>query len=253
MYSRFVPLRSLVLTIGIAAASVPESLLAQRASLHGVIRDSSGAPVPEVDVSIPAQRLLVRTNQKGEFGFGQVQPGSVKVSMRRLGFHPRTITLDVTEGRQTLDVVLAEQARLLETMEVSDREQRRRMSIEAFYRRRARGPGLFITREDIEARKGASRLSDILRDHPGIRFERGRAGAVNIRFINSQSQRRDCVPQIWIDGVRVPGMELDDFPINDIEGIEIYDGAATTPMQFSPAGPITSCGTIVLWSRVPGT
>jgi hypothetical protein len=49
-------------------------------------------------------------------------------------------------------------------------------------------------------------------------------------------------------------MELDQIPANDIEGIELYRGASTTPAQFwQGSTQNTFCGTIVVWSRLPGT
>jgi hypothetical protein len=56
---------------------------------------------------------------------------------------------------------------------------------------------------------------------------------------------------MWIDGQRAPGIEIDELPVNDIEGIELYRGASTTPAQFwQGSGP--SCGTVVIWTRTPG-
>jgi hypothetical protein len=54
---------------------------------------------------------------------------------------------------------------------------------------------------------------------------------------------------IWIDGQKVPGLEIDDIPLRDVEGMELYNGPATTPMQFSQAQSARNCGTIVVWSR----
>jgi outer membrane receptor for monomeric catechols len=110
--------------------------------------------------------------------------------------------------------------------------------------------GVYFTRADILARR-ASRPSDMLRSTPGVTFVRTRSGQ-GIRFISSAGQRRECVPMIWVDGQRAPGLELDDLPVNDIEGIELYQGPSTTPMQFSQALSVTTCGTIVVWSRPPG-
>ena len=45
-------------------------------------------------------------------------------------------------------------------------------------------------------------------------------------------------------------MEVDEIPVNDIEGIELYRGPATTPSQFWQ-GNLTECGTVVIWSRMP--
>jgi outer membrane receptor for monomeric catechols len=123
--------------------------------------------------------------------------------------------------------------------------------IEDFYRRRAKGiGGTYFTRADIEARH-AARLSDVLRDAPGVRFVRTRDGA-GVRFDSPANFRQNCLPQYFVDGQRVTNVEVDDFPLRDIEGIELYNGPSSTPMQFSQ-GAVTSCGTVVIWSRVPGT
>jgi hypothetical protein len=46
-------------------------------------------------------------------------------------------------------------------------------------------------------------------------------------------------------------MEIDEIPLNDIEGIELYNGASTTPPEFWQANT-AQCGTIVVWIRLPG-
>lgn len=40
---------------------------------------------------------------------------------------------------------------------------------------------------------------------------------------------------------------------SDIEGVELYNGPFTTPMQFSQYSSSSTCGTIVIWTGVPGT
>ena len=45
--------------------------------------------------------------------------------------------------------------------------------------------------------------------------------------------------------------EVDDFPATDVEAMELYFGPATTPVQFSQ-GAIVACGTVVIWTRIPG-
>jgi hypothetical protein len=173
------------------------------------------------------------------------------VSFRKLGYEPQTLSHTVGgESPDTLRVVLAAKVVTLPGMKISERDMRRMHWIEDFYRRRTRGIGTYITREDIEDRR-ASRISDALRNTPGIHFVRVRGG-IGVRFVSSPIHRRDCVPMIWLDGQRAPEMEVDELPVNEIEGIELYHGPSTTPMQFSQ-GARTTCGTIVVWSRVPGT
>lgn len=219
----------------------------ERAPLHGIVRDSAGAPVHQADVGIVALHKLTRTDESGRFRIDAVPVGTVSVSIRKLGFEPQTIPHTVSpRGFDTLTVVMSVKVAALPGVRISERELRRMLWIEDFYRRRTRGIGTYLTRDEIDARR-ASRVSDALRDTPGIRFVRVRGGT-GVRFMSAPSNRRDCTPMLWLDGQRAPGMEVDDLPVNEIEGIELYHGPSTTPMQFSQ-GAVTTCGTIVVWSR----
>src|SRR5206468_6624266 len=81
---------------------------AQRTTLSGVVRDSSGAPIPEADVSIASAHLLTRTSNSGAFLLSRVEIGQAELSVRRLGYTPRTLQVDLrTSGNDTLVIVLA--------------------------------------------------------------------------------------------------------------------------------------------------
>ena len=60
-----------------------------------------------------------------------------------------------------------------------------------------------------------------------------------------------CQPMIWLDGQRAAGLEIDDLRSGDIQAIEMYRGASTTPPQFATAG-VTQCGAVVVWTRRKG-
>ncbi len=237
-----------------AVACLATPLTAAAQSLAGVVRDSTGAPVPDADVMIASSRALARTDSAGRFVLWKLGAGEMQVSVRRMGYVPRSFDVALhRDAQDTVTIILAMNAAEVPGMVISAQDMRRRLAIEDFYRRRTVGTsGHYVTREEIEARH-ASRLSDALRDIPGIQFVRSNmSGSVFIRFDNASVYRRDCLPQYWIDGQRVPNAQIDDFPARDIEGVEVYSGPAGTPMQFSQ-GALTTCGTIVIWSRVPGT
>jgi hypothetical protein len=114
-----------------------------------------------------------------------------------------------------------------------------------FYARREAGRGAFFTREDIDE-LAPSRLSEIFRRDPGARIIQGRSGGGNtIRL------RGGCQPVFVLDGAVLSGSFVIDemFPINGVEGIEVYHGAAA-PMQYVG---MTSCGVVMLWTRDPST
>lgn len=236
-----------LLVLGVASGAAAQG----HGSLAGVVRDTAGNPIADADVAIVALRQITKTEGDGSFRFRRVGVGLVEVTVRRLGFHPAGVAVEIERSAtESLTVVMMMQPAQLEGVQVQERDLKRLMWIEDFYRRRVRGMGKYVTRDEIEARH-ASRLSDAMRDIPGVLFVRIRGGH-GIRFASSIGNRRECVPQFFVDAVRMAGMEIDDIPPSEVEGIELYHGPSTTPLQFSQ-GSIASCGTVVIWTRAPGS
>jgi len=236
--------------MGLLALAADPVRAQQQGTLRGVVVDSAGAPIKDVDVGIVGHRRLMRTDDSGRFAFANLPVGAVELSVRRLSYEPRRVQLDVTTSLLASSlVVMTANPAFLDAVDVSAATMRRREGIEEFHRRRVRGVGSFIDREQIEARHGGL-ASDVLRNTPGIRFVRTASGR-GVRFPTTSIARRDCPPMLWLDGQKAPGMEIDDVPLQDIEGVELYHGASTTPLQFSQAISSASCGTIVIWTRSP--
>lgn len=240
-----------VCLLGVLAFGARDSH-AQQGRLRGIVTDSAGTPIRDADIGIVALRKLTRTDDQGRFAFNSLRRGDIEVSVRRLGYHPQTAHVLITAGTiDALRVTLLPRAALLSSVEVAVTEERRREGIEDFHRRRIRGIGTYITREQIAARHSGT-TSDVLRTTPGLRVVRLRGGGRGVRFETRSITRRDCMPMIWIDGQKAPGLEVDDITFTDIEGIELYNGPSTTPMQFSQGSSTSTCGTIVIWTRTPG-
>jgi len=47
-------------------------------------------------------------------------------------------------------------------------------------------------------------------------------------------------------------MEVDDLLATDIEAVEVYEAMGSVPFEFAPHGAGISCGTIAIWTRIPG-
>jgi hypothetical protein len=222
--------------------------------LRGVVKDTGNAPISGADVSISTRRVQARTTDDGRFFFTRMYPGVVEVTIRRIGYEPAKARATLLEGRvAVIEVLLLARPAELEKIDVSSRA-RQRTGLEGFHQRREQGLGTYVTREEIEKRN-ATAVSDMLRAVPGIRMIsiRGNSSARGVRFSNSHNsiRSRDCPPMLWIDGQAAPGLEVDDVVLPDIEGIELYNGPSTTPMQFSQQQKDNTCGTIVIWSRPP--
>lgn len=224
---------------------------AQKVTVRGVVNDADGHAIPDADVAVVSARQVTRTDGRGRFALSRIPAGRVEITARRLGYAPGKLELVAEQDVDSIRLTLTIQPALIAAMEVSSNERQKRQWIEDFYRRRAQGLGQYVTRDEILARN-SFRPSDMFRTTPGVQIMKGRG--LRFNYSKSLDPRRDCPPLMWVDGQRALGMELDDLSLPDIEGIELYGGPSTTPMQFS--SNITSaqtCGTIVVWTRPPNS
>lgn len=240
-------LLALLLT-GVAGAQQPAAVIA------GVVRDSGGRPIPSVDVTLLGHARSARSDSAGAFRIA-AHAGPVMLAFRHFGFEPETVATTVlAPAAGSLSVVLRAFAQDLPAMHITESELRAREALQGFYRRKERGGGFFITRAQIENRR-PNVLSDMLRAMPGavLRPVAGGGRAV-LRFARSAMPGHDCPPQYYVDGVMAIGLNIDDLPPQDIEGIEVYEGISELPPQFNDGSAGTSmCGVVVVWTRVPGT
>lgn len=213
----------------------------------GTVKDSVGRPIVEAEVQVGSS--FARTDTLGRYYIAFPRSDSVTVHVRRMGFERMTFTVTAAYiAANSVEIRMRAAAQTLAPVQVAERELRSRTAMEGFDFRRARGNGIFLTRQQIEAR-GTQQLTTILRAERGVEIVRGRNGRDVLRFAQWRA-RPNCEPQVWLDGHHARSFELDDLPASEVEGIELYDGPASTPGEFI-RGPIISCGTVVIWTRVP--
>ena len=219
--------------------------------LVGRVESERGEPLLEVSIEGAAQRT--RTDATGHFQLRASRRDTLTVFLRHVGYEPMAVTLRAEHLRgDTVVLRMDRTAQALEAVRIRGTDLRSPLGLGGFDERRARGIGTFVTREEIERRQ-TNRLSDVLRGRRGVTLVRTASGGYGVRFGLASGRQRRCIPDLWIDGQRARGMELDDIPASTVEGIELYASIATVPFQFSTSGAGTErCGTIVVWSRPPG-
>ncbi len=228
------------------ASSLPAQTLA---SLGGVVTDSAGNLLSGATVSIASLSLKVMTNEAGEFRFHSVQSGSVRLAIRRLGYSPVDRDMQVAapgESAGKLHIRLAALPTTLKPVLVSSSTGEFSGRLAGYYTRlQRRSSGYFIARDEID-KQGYRTLSQILKNVPGINAFDLRSGGSAVRM-----RQRDCRPLVWLDGVPMPAgeVDLDAFPVSTFHGIELYLGSTTAPADFTANSGLSSCGTILLWSR----
>jgi hypothetical protein len=192
--------------------------------------------------SLPLQSAL--SDETGTFLLQAPEAGGYRLFAERIGYRSAASPIIEMEARDTLTVEyrLSTEAVLLRPVTVVAYTGRPDGVLGGFYERMERGGfGTFISREQIEQRHPIY-PSDLLRTVPGVQIIPTWWGRAVVLM------RGRCVPQIYLDGMRIASGSIDDLvtPM-DLEGIEVYRGLAGLPVEF--AGPASTCGAIVLWTR----
>lgn len=220
-------------------------------TVSGTVTDSAGIGIFAAHVSLGAGGPAATSNERGEFRVAGVPRGPVVLSVRRLGYAPGSVQLEVAgAGISGVVVRLTPLPTTLATVVVRRGRTQYSGRLGGYYERlEQRRGGVFITREQIDREKPRM-LSHLLQHIPGIRARRMRGGGTG-----AVMRGRNCHPLVWIDGTPMPSgeVDLDAITPTSIHGIELYLGATTTPIQYQYNRSESSCGTILLWSRGPDT
>lgn len=222
---------------------------------------------------------VAQSDAMGRFRLRAPGAGSYRIQIRRLGFQPRWLQVEVQGDGLELELRLAPVPVTLDPVTVEADLNLRYLEGVGFYDRQYSDFGHFVTRDEIEARR-AKRITDVLSAVPGVRLvpDGRRLGRTLLNFRSARTTFGGlCEPRVFVDGLvaikgdakpvvmtpgggiidelnqedpRIPEPAVDDVvdPL-DIEAIEIYRSGADVPAQFGGMGPYTRCGVVVVWTR----
>jgi TonB family protein len=232
-----------------ALVAAPGGAIAQSrgATIVGVVRDEGGRPVAGAEVGVEGAGRRVRTDAAGAFRVASLAAGPATITARRIGFGAWTRELRLDAGdERVVQIVLVAVPEALEGVTVTAPRQAYDSRLAGFNERVKTHIGHFVTRERIE-RANNMRLTDILRELPGIRVHtRGGVGRT-VRLRGA-----DCPPLVFVDGFPATAGEfdLDMLDLGGVEGIEVYGGISSVPPEFSGVREQSvHCGVIAVWSR----
>ena len=238
-----------------ALSSLP--MVGQGRVLQGIVVDSAGSPIPYANIVASDSRRRVVTNERGEFRLSVASGGSRQFEIRRIGYHPHTLTLTAWPDT-ALRVVLVAATRSLDAITVAV-ERSRALAMHGFYERmtdvdKGINNGFFITPEEIEGRPGA-RFTDFLQGHAAVRVSLVSEGPFGQGRKGWQPQGVDkCRMEIYLDGVRFYPLTganssfINDYvQSNEIAGIEVYPRSVTSPPKYQSLN--SRCGVILIWTK----
>lgn len=236
--------------LGALIASVLPAQPSGKGVIRGIVRTDGEATLEGAQLrlrfgSVPVART--ESDETGSYTFTKVAGGPAWIEARRIGFKPESLPVTVKESEPlVLDIRLTRAATELSAVRVTGRREING-PMAGFYKRQQTGSGRFFNYNEI-ARRNPINMTDLLRGVPGIRIEgRGQQSFVRIRG-------NRCAPLVVLDGQALMAgeVDLDAWDPKSFEGIEVYSGPAAVPVEFQRNQRMSSsCGTIVLWSRMP--
>ncbi len=237
---------------------------AQRGGIIGVVSDTLGVLIVNVQVILVDTRYATSTNDKGEFRLSKLKPGNYTLSMRRLGYAPFFVPIVVSDGDPTeLAFELTPSEARLEPINVETERlsaKLRRVGFES--RRRTSGvpASHFLTHLEIEQRNPVS-LSQV------VERMKGRSGSCtdpNVymdgmpAFTNDNSTgpvrlipRSASTQSRTLQGNFSKNRTLDNIPFKEVDGLEVYAGLSEIPAEFKMGTnglPNDAC-VVLIWTR----
>jgi len=223
---------------------------ARAARLTGRVADALGSAIVKAEILVTntATSFRAETGTDGRFELAGLPSGPLEVVVRRLGFSPAKIPLELGSGEiRDIRVLLSPVAMMMDSVAVTAEPPAIEKAFGGFEMRKSRGFGTFITREQIE-KKNPRVTTDLFRSVSGVKLlrENGTPTLVSAR-LGTMSY---CPVRYYIDGASYPlyGQSIDTMiQVADIGAIEIYPGGATVPPQFG--GRESACGVVAIWTR----
>lgn len=247
--------------------------------LTGIVTDATtGEPVVGAEVELNGTVFAARTDSSGMFRIERLPGGTAKLVIRQIGHKPlrqeirlpRSGTLDMPPELLSL----GRTAQILDPLTVETTAAYSPLT--EFNRRRARGSGAFLTREEWERRGNPVRTIDVLRLLRGVRILPGpdiahqfivsmrRATSRTVEFREAsglleqgalgnieQLSQTECPPLIFLDrhyfgNVNTVNLNTD-IPFGDLLAVEAYGTIGSMPLEFNRRG--STCGVIAFWTR----
>jgi hypothetical protein len=234
------------LSLAALLISVPFALPAQEsapAMLSGVVRDTLGKPLADVEVVVVGVGLSARTSRDGVYAVLGIPPGIRRVVIRRVGFEQIVHDLEIAPGADArMDVDLFPTAHRLAEVVVEERKPIVG-PIAGFEHRRRNYNGTFIDEAAI-ARRKPIRTTDLVRGVAGVKVRNAPRGPGFLIWMGVGGA--ECKPTLFLDGLPVTESTLDNLPAMDIVGVEVYRKAYDAPPPFLST---SGCGVVAFWSR----
>jgi hypothetical protein len=248
-------LRSLISSAAVLGAATSAHATAARAQVVRirVLDATNDLPVRNALITLVGDPTQAYTDSAGLAIMHLCRAGANIFLMKRLGYAPLSTTLEVPD-KDTLRIRFqAEPNPAVLDEVVSNATAKAPAHVDAFeMRRAAKNGGVFVTRAEIE-QNPPTQTVDLFRRIRGVQVREKdmRKVVVSSRGMVSALLAADlCIMPVGRDGLILgPNYNLNDIPVSEIYGVEVYDGPATLPAEYRGSLPNNVCGLIMIWTR----
>jgi len=230
--------------------------------ITGIVRNAkTNQPVHDAAVTLDDSVKTERTNERGQYHFANVLPGSHRISVRAIGF-ARQVKLVTTSEEQaaTVDFSLEVSVNTLDQVVVTATGEQRYRELGHVVAR--------INADSLVQEAPITSLSELLTARvPGLRVFNYNGGVVGgevaLQMRGTTTLSLDPQPVVVVDGVRYkntnninggedrrpfnaePRSPLNDLNVNDIETVEVVKGPSASTLY----GPDAANGVIVITTK----
>ncbi len=226
--------------------TMPLTVARGKARLTGVVRTPDGRPVTGATVLVYGTDAKGQTSSTGTFSLSGLPAGTYSAEVRAIGYAPKRVPVNLSSTRvASIAIPLDQRVQQIEGVVVKADRTKLEKDYTGFLDRVKHGMGHYITEEQL-ANRQAIVFTDVLRMTPGMNV------VPNGSMGYAVQGRGGCTPDIYLDGMPIidGASSLNDLVNpNDVAGVEIYNGGATTPVQFQSTAGSGSCGSVVVWSK----
>ncbi|HYW50692.1 MAG TPA: TonB-dependent receptor [Gemmatimonadaceae bacterium] len=217
-------------------------------TLRGTVVDENRQPLRDVVVDVLTGLQETRTDSAGQFVIRELPARRHLVRVRRVGSTPTYLFADLSDEASTRVRVVLRQFAGQNLGLVVVRATRGPSHLQGFLRRATRpsGWGRLYTEQQIAARNPL-RPSDMLQTVPGLRVNNAGLGRTVL------TGRGGCRLTLFINGMQIPqrgGFGIDELvSVQDLAGLEVYNGIGGVPPELMMGGADNSCGTVGIWTK----
>lgn len=217
-------------TVAVCLLALPSLLPAQR--LSGVVHDAAGGVLPLATFQVQGGKGAV-TDVDGRFQYRFARPGTYKISIRYMGYHPYDAVINIHEDTAVDFVMEPEHNQLGEVVVTGTRTPKMLKDIPVVT--------TVISEREIE-KTGSLTIADVLQTEiPGVEFGRQMDGQV---VMNMQGMGGSDI-LFLIDGEKMAGESMNNIDyerlnMDNVERVEIVRGAGSALYGSNAVGGVVN-------------